>query len=97
MRALVKEYARAGGHFQVLSAVTIWTGAFERRASPVWLVKFNTDWSGLDVRATVHDLGRMKDHASKPQEYMGWAIVAIALVHFAVTFIDYDRPSLRAL
>jgi hypothetical protein len=31
------------------------------------------------------------------QRIAGWAMVLIAIVHFAVTFIDYDTPSLRAL
>jgi hypothetical protein len=39
----------------------------------------------------------MTHRTSTPQEYAGWTIVAIAFVHFAVTFIDYDEPSLRAL
>jgi hypothetical protein len=33
----------------------------------------------------------------RAQAIAGWVIVAIAFVHFAVTFIDYDAPSLRAL
>ncbi|MDB4917905.1 MAG: hypothetical protein JWM95_5549 [Gemmatimonadetes bacterium] len=31
------------------------------------------------------------------QRVAGWAIVLIAFIHLAVTFIDYDTPSLRAL
>lgn len=37
------------------------------------------------------------EQTSKSQQYIGWSIVAISLVHFAVTFIDYDALSLRAL
>jgi hypothetical protein len=35
--------------------------------------------------------------ASRAQTVSGWVIVAISFIHFGVTFIDYDAPSLRAL
>lgn len=31
------------------------------------------------------------------QRIAGWVIVAISFVHFAVTFVDYDALSLRAM
>ncbi|MDB4914468.1 MAG: hypothetical protein JWM95_2112 [Gemmatimonadetes bacterium] len=35
--------------------------------------------------------------AAQLQRVAGWVMVLIAFVHFAVTFIDYSTPSLRAL
>lgn len=35
--------------------------------------------------------------AQRVQRVAGWMIVAISFVHLGVTFVDYDRPSLRAL
>jgi hypothetical protein len=35
--------------------------------------------------------------ARKLQQVAGWIIVVISFVHLGVTFVDYDRLSLRAL
>ncbi len=37
------------------------------------------------------------NRAQQVQRTAGWIIVAIAFIHLAVTFVDYDRLSLRAL
>ena len=37
------------------------------------------------------------NRAQRVQRIAGWIMVVIAFIHLAVTFIDYDRLSLRAL